>query len=1239
MSKDFKATGLIIGGLFVVLVLAQLVAPPAAAKGLSSYEPLHTVVEFAAICVAIMVFAVCWATPQHSARFYLVWVGGMFLAVGIIDLAHTLSYMGMPDFITPNSPDKAIHFWLAGRLCAALGLIGVLVIPHDLAIGSLSKKLVLLLALAIVAIVNVIVLAFEGLLPTAFIPGTGLTPAKIISEYVLIAVYSLAAIILLVRNVREQMKGHNSLIAAAAIMAMSEYFFTLYGDVTDVYNLLGHVFKIIAYLFICRALFVDLIHQPYTALAESRARLSATIDAMPDLLFEMDYDGTYLENYTTDDDLLVAPRSELIGQSVFDVMPAVAAQSCLDAIHEAAVYGTSTGTRIRLNVQDGWRDFEISISQSERVVNGRRTFVVLSRDITQSVKNEVSLAHEAHLNAALLNLPKQAAQLEEPGFLSAVGAKAKLLTHSSSAMVTEIAPYDAKNPAAHFTAVQISTAGNPPESQASYPTVSDIWMAAASNGKPYIIDQSTYRTSKTVVAENEEILRAASIPVMAGDTVCLVLTVINKPEPYNSQDIETLSLLADAVWQLLVKRRQEAEIQRQREELDSFFDTSLDLLLIASDRGVISRINPTWQRTLGFGTEDMAGRELLDFVAPENRQKFDQYLQSLSRNEGDDEIEIGVLDRDGNIHCLEIRAQKTQKQIFVSGRDITDRREQEATLRRLSMAVEQSPLPVIITDLEGNISYANANFFDGYSFTLGDILGKNISAYLVHDGPTSGTYNNMWDTLHSGGNWQGELPHRRNAQDHFSARVHASPVRGTDGTIINFLFHIEDTTEKVAATARIEHLLTSDLLTGLPNLDHLEHAFEEEIRVRTKPVCLLVTNLDGFRLINETLGHHTGDMLLMELANRMRETMPPNSLLCRRSGDTFIAVINEDDEAVITKRAHELLAAISVPAKTITPSVSISASIGAAFWPRDGETLTDLITHAEAAMFQVKASGRNGFRFYSADMQNDSVLQLNRLRALRGAIANNELSLRYQPQLDLETGRIVGAEVLVRWHSPELGHVPPGEFIPLAENNGLIIPISDWIIHTAMKQISRWQRQGMIDPVFAINLSAVQFSQPDLAETVKKIADQYDVPPRSIAFELTEDMAMQNPELALHIMESLHQEGFKLAIDDFGTGYSSMNYLKQFRVDKLKIDQSFIRELEHSAEDQALTTAIVQLSKGLRLRVIAEGVESREQLEFLRQSGCSEIQGYYYSKPLTAEEFFAFLQKNTYQLENDALQA
>ena len=478
------------------------------------------------------------------------------------------------------------------------------------------------------------------------------------------------------------------------------------------------------------------------------------------------------------------------------------------------------------------------------------------------------------------------------------------------------------------------------------------------------------------------------------------------------------------------------------------------------------------------------------------------------------------------------------------------------------------------------------------------------------------------------------------------ANLEADFVR-KDGSIFNGLMSAEkvrfndvdcllsvtrDITEKKQAEERIQRLALFDQLTGLPNCTELQTRFKFALNLAQrhgKQMALMFLDLDRFKNVNDTLGHSVGDQLLMAVSQRLKTTLREEDTLSRLGGDEFILLLPDATEEGAREVAMKLIEAAAQPYQIDQYELINTISVGIAIYPQDGADFETLSKNADAAMYRVKRAARNDLCFFTEEMQANSVRSLQLVNALHHALARNELQVHYQPQIAMQDGRIIGAEALLRWTHPELGAVSPAEFIPIAEDSGQILQIGEWVLRTAVQQLKTWMNQGLPAMVMAVNLSAVQFRHPNLIEMVTRILDEAGVPAELLEIELTEATAMDNPATAIDIMNRLHERGIRMSIDDFGTGYSSLSYLKKFKVYKLKIDQSFVRDISHDPDDKAIVTAIINLASSMGLQTIAEGVETASQLAYLRLQGCDEVQGYYFSRPVPADAFEAFVQQQT----------
>jgi diguanylate cyclase (GGDEF)-like protein len=454
-------------------------------------------------------------------------------------------------------------------------------------------------------------------------------------------------------------------------------------------------------------------------------------------------------------------------------------------------------------------------------------------------------------------------------------------------------------------------------------------------------------------------------------------------------------------------------------------------------------------------------------------------------------------------------------------------------------------------------------------------------------------------------------------------------ARDASGGITLYEGTVEDITDRKAAEKRVQYLAYYDALTGLPNRTLLQDRIAKALasaRRQKHKVALLFLDLDRFKDINDSLGHSFGDILLQEVSARLRGWAREQDTVARLGGDEFLIVLTNvkdiPDAAVAAERLMDTMAAGFV---IQGHSLSVSCSMGISVFPEHGADSETLIKHADAAMYCAKEQGRNNFQFFTADMNDQVVERLTLENSLRLALEKEELFLVYQPQMDIATGRITGLEALLRWEHPKLGLVPPDKFIRIAENTGLIMPIGEWVLRTACAQARKWQEEGLLAVPVAINVSAVQFRQDGFCDLIGRVLCETGLASEYLELELTESLLLSNAHVTFSVLQDLRAMGLKLAIDDFGTGYSSLSYLKHFPVSKLKIDRSFIRDVAMNPDDAAITTAIISMAKSLNLKVIAEGVEDEAQMSFLRAHQCDEIQGYYFSKPLTVDKVAAKL--------------
>ncbi|MBF0110863.1 MAG: EAL domain-containing protein [Magnetococcales bacterium] len=540
---------------------------------------------------------------------------------------------------------------------------------------------------------------------------------------------------------------------------------------------------------------------------------------------------------------------------------------------------------------------------------------------------------------------------------------------------------------------------------------------------------------------------------------------------------------------------------------------------------------------------------------------------------------------------------------------------------------------IVVTDPRANILSVNPAFTRITGYLPSEVVGRNMR--LLRSGRHDEQfYSGFWHSLLTTGKWQGEFLNRHKDGSIIPQWVTISSILGADGRIERYVCLFSDLTALRESEANFAYLSGHDLLTDLPN----RHLFQERLALalaenRERPFRLgvMVLDIDRFKVVNDTLGHDKGDQLLVRVSRRLRKVLPRNVTMGRLGGDAFGFILPDLDQSRDAARtAQMLLDALGQPfviENDETMEFVIGASIGIGVSPLDGADVKTLLRNADAAMYHAKEQGRNNFQFYRNDLNIATMARMLMESSLRTALEKDEFTLFYQPQIDARSGDLVGAEALIRWRHPRQGMIAPGEFIPLAEETGLIVPIGQWALRTACHQMVAWRGKGFAPLVVAVNLSGIQFRQPDFSEHVLQVIRESGVESGWLELELTETIAMGDVEETYAKLMALSGEKIPLAIDDFGTGFSSLSYLRRFPIDTLKIDRSFVRNCVEDSDDATIVQTIIGLAHSLGLAVVAEGVETPEQLDFLVRQECDVIQGYHFSRPLPVAEFEEFMSR------------
>lgn len=690
-----------------------------------------------------------------------------------------------------------------------------------------------------------------------------------------------------------------------------------------------------------------------------------------------------------------------------------------------------------------------------------------------------------------------------------------------------------------------------------------------------------------------------------------------------------------------ITERKLAEISLHDSEsrFRAYIDHANDTLVIHDFSGQLIECNRKACTSLGYSREELLRMNVFDVDANFNINQAQVVWDKIQPSQP-----VTVLSshrrKDGSTFPVEISFgcfDQGENRLYMSlVRDITERKLIEAELQNTHSNFVAAQKLAKIGSWEWDIRSNSANWSDE-TFRIFGIDKNKLSEHresflnMILPEDRSLVDKALGDALDATNEYN--IVYRVCLVDGTFKVIHAlaEVVRDAEGKPLLMRGTVQDITQSKLAEERIEKLSHFDQLTGLPNRTLLNDHFKFALSLAQRSgesLAVMFLDLDHFKDINDTLGHSIGDQLLMAVAKRLKSALREEDTLSRQGGDEFILILPDSEAKGAALIAAKLIEVVSLPCQIEHHELIVTPSIGIAIYPHDGVTIELLSKNADTAMYCAKGDGRNNFRFFTPEMQSQSARNLKLANALRHALARNELFLHYQPQLSIQDGHIVGAEALLRWQHPEFGIVSPAEFIPIAEDTGQIIQIGEWVLRTAAKQLKDWIDAGMHPITMAVNLSAVQFRQQGLMELVVKILDEIKLPHELLELELTEAAMMDNPLDAIDVMTRLHDQGIRMSIDDFGTGYSSLSYLKQFKVYKLKIDQSFVRDITNDTEDKAIVTAIINMATSLGMQTIAEGVETADQLALLRINGCHEVQGFYFSKPLSVEQFWVFSQNN-----------
>lgn len=699
--------------------------------------------------------------------------------------------------------------------------------------------------------------------------------------------------------------------------------------------------------------------------------------------------------------------------------------------------------------------------------------------------------------------------------------------------------------------------------------------------------------------------------------------------------------VAGSLTDITERKSNEEKLAENERRLRTILTCMNEGILVLDQDAKFVYSNPSFSRMLGLSVDQVEGRTPLDPKwrvihedgSPDPGETHPSWLTLKTGKPIHNRIQ-GVYTADGKLNWLLANSEpmfhpETHQitGVVVTFSDITERKHREQQLRLTAQVFEYSQEAIVIANAERKILTVNRAFSEITGYGNEEAVGREMLFHCVNTYPGSDE-NSLWQEVIQQGHWRGETRNRRRDGEDYSELASISSVKNEQNEVTHFICVASDITERKNAERRIENLAYYDALTDLPNRVMFQDRLDQALALARREqfsLAVLMIDLDRFKIINDSLGHMVGDHLLRQVARRLQQCVREVDTISRMGGDEFVAVLLDVDANGAAHVAIRILNKLAGAYEIEGYRLNNTASIGISIFPNDGRDNETLIKQADAAMYHAKDSGRHNYKFFTDDMNASALERIVLENGLRDALERNELLLHYQPQLDTVTGRLLGAEALLRWNHPEKGLISPGRFIPVAEETGLIVPIGGWVIREVCRQIRVWLDDGLDVCRISINLAAQQLREIDLIDTVCAALNEKRVEPHLLEFELTESTLMSENATTDQHLQAFDSLGVELSIDDFGTGYSSLSYLKRFPFDRLKIDRSFVQDLANNPDDEAIVSSVIGLSKNLKMEVIAEGVETEEQLVLLQKLGCNAAQGFLFSKPLTSENFAIYL--------------
>ena len=909
---------------------------------------------------------------------------------------------------------------------------------------------------------------------------------------------------------------------------------------------------------------------------------AAALEVTANAVAITDQTGTVIWVNTAFEQLTGYTHAEIVGQNTSVRKSGQNSQALYEDMWRTILRGTVwRGELINRRKDGSLYDEEMTITPVQDSRGEITHYIAIKLDISERKRAEEELKNSESKHRALFEDSADAHLLmDDKGFVDCNSALLQLFGYSTKAEIMALHPADLSPP-------------NQPDGTPSRTAADQTIATTVLNGRNRF----------------EWLHRRKNGQVFPAEVSLTAMTLNGQPA------------LLGTVIDISVRKKMEDRLR----QLAAIVESSDDAIISKALDGTIQTWNGGAERMYEYSAAEAIAKPI-SIIFPDGKQdESSTILEKIKRDETVKYADSIREKRGGKQIHIDLTAvpikDVTGRIIGAStiARDVTERVKADERLRLWSQVLDQSGEGIFVCDPQEHILIVNTAFQKLTGFSSDEALGKT-PRILQSGRQDRAFYTNMWKSVSEAGAWRGEIWNRHKSGDLFAEWLSISAIYDHKKEVTHYIGIFSDITAHKDAAERMAHLAHYDALTELPNrvllMDRLNQLIKAAQRRKSK-VAVVFLNLDRFKEVNDSLGHAAGDLLLQTLAKRFYNVVRGEDTLARMGGDEFVVVIQSlrqgQDAAIIAKK---LLSFVAEPVTLNGFEHTITASMGISVYPDDATDGQQMIRNADAAMYQAKYAGRNAYQFYTSDLNQRALEMLSTENALRRAIERQEFVLHYQPQVDISSGRVVGAEALIRWNDPDLGLLMPGKFISVAEERGLIVPIGSWVIEEAGRQAAVWFNAGIFISI-AVNVSAVQFRQKDFVEQLVNSVRTHGIAPNLIELELTERIIMCDAETTIEKLKKLHDMGFQLSIDDFGTGYSSLNYLRRFSIDKIKIDQSFVKD-ENAGN---IVATIINLARNLKLKVIAEGVETKEQLEILREHRCDEAQGFLFSPALASGEF------------------